>query len=189
MAFFCRSHSESLLGRWKDRIIAIRIARMANYEINWERPTIYIRQAAPLPAQIAAITGITDEMLASGVSMEAALEELDALPCADTPFLFANENFVTGFLNAEYLRCGKTFDRPYIAIDKLASIPFGYLMQQKAWNVPALIGFEAAGKQPFDDQLQKLYALSRCTFETLQTRCDVRSPGEFEKLYAAELCE
>lgn len=116
------------LDRWKDRIIAIRIARMANYEINWERPTIYIRQDKPLPAQISEITGITDNMLAGGVSMEEALEELDSLPCKDTPFLFANEDFATGFLNAEYLRCGKTFDRPYVAIDKLANIPFGYLM-------------------------------------------------------------
>lgn len=101
------------LDRWKDRIIAIRIARMANYEINWERPTIYIRQAEPLPAPVAEITGITDKMLAGGVSMEEALEELDSLPCKDTPFLFTNEDFATGFLNAEYLRCGKTFGRPY----------------------------------------------------------------------------
>ena len=177
------------LDRWKDRIIAIRVARMANYGINWERPTIYIRQPEPLPEGVAEITGITNAMLAGGVSLEEALEELDSLPCKDTPFLFTNEDFATGFLNTEYLRCGKTFDRPYVAIDKLASIPFGYLMQRKAWNIPALIGFETSGKQPFDDQLQKLYALSRCTFEALQTRYDVRCPGEFEKLYAAELAE
>ena len=47
------------LDRWKDRIIAIRIARMANYEINWERPTIYIRQAEPLPAQISETVSYT----------------------------------------------------------------------------------------------------------------------------------
>ncbi|MFQ8767723.1 MAG: hypothetical protein ACLR8U_15340 [Oscillospiraceae bacterium] len=40
-----------------------------------------------------------------------------------------------------------------------------------------------------DEELQKLFALTACTFEALQTRCDVRCPGEFEKLYAAELCE
>lgn len=177
------------LDRWKDRIIAIRIARMANYEINWERPTIYIRQDKPLPAQISEITGITDDMLAGGVSMEEALEELDSLPCKDTPFLFTNEDFAAGFLNAEYLRCGKTFDRPYVAIDKLANIPFGYLMQRKAWNIPALVGFDSVGNRPFDDQLQKLYALSRCTFEALRDRYDVHGPGEFGKLYAAALEE
>ena len=177
------------LDPWKDRIIAIRVARMANYEINRERPTIYIRQDEPLLAQIAEITGITDEMLAGGVSIEEAIEELEGLPCKDTPFLFTNEDFVTGFLNAAYLRCGKTFDRPYVAIDKLSGIPFGYLMQRKARDIPTLIGFHPRGTQPFDDQLQKLFALSRCTFEALQTRCDVRCPGEFEKLYAAELCE
>ena len=177
------------LDRWKDRIIAIRIAHMANYEINWERQTIYIRQPEPLPEGVAEITGITNAKLAGGVSMEEALEELDSLPCKDTPFLFTNEDFATGFLNAEYLRCGKTFDRPYVAIDKLANIPFGYLMQRKAWNIPALVGFESVGNQPFDDQLQKLYALSRCTFEALRDRGDVRCPGEFGKLYAAALEE
>ena len=176
-------------GRWKDRIIAIRIARMANYETNWERPTIYIRQDKPLPAPVAEITGITDKMLAGGVSMEEVLEELDSLPCKDTPFLFTNEDFATGFLNAEYLRCGKTFDRPYVAIDKLANIPFGYLMQRKAWNIPALVGFKTLRKQPLDEELQKLFALTACTFEALQTRCDVRCPEGFAKLYAAELCE
>lgn len=96
---------------------------------------------------------------------------------------------VFGFLNAEYLRCGKTFDRPYVAIDKLAGIPFGYLMQRKAWNIPALVGFKTLRKQPLDEELQKLFALTACTFEALQTRCDVRCPEEFAKLYAAELCE
>ena len=40
-----------------------------------------------------------------------------------------------------------------------------------------------------DEELQKLFALTACTFEALQTRCDVRCPEEFAKLYAAELCE
>ena len=177
------------LDRWKDRIIAIRVARMANYEINWERPTIYIRQAEPLPAQISEITGITDNMLAGGVSMEEALEELDSLPCKDTPFLFANEDFATGFLNAEYLRCGKTFDRPYVAIDKLANIPFGYLMQRKAWNIPSLIAPELTENACFDTELQSLYALTKCTFEALLARYDVHCPGQFDKLYAADITD
>ena len=136
---------------------------MANYKINWERPTIYIRQSESLPAPVAEITCITDDMLTSGVSMEEVLEEPDTLPCKDMPFLFTTEDFMTGFLNAEYLRCRKTFVRPYIAIDKLVNIPFGYLMQRRAWNIPALVSFEPAEKQPLDDQLQKLYALSRYT--------------------------
>ena len=40
-----------------------------------------------------------------------------------------------------------------------------------------------------DEELQKLFALTACTFEALQTRCDVRRPEELAKLYAAELCE
>ena len=177
------------LDPWKDRIIAIRIARMANFEINWERPTIYIRQPDPLLEPIADITGITDEMLSHGVSLEDALAELDELPCKDTPFLFTDEEFMTGFLNAAYLRCGKTFDRPYIAIDKLANIPFGYLMQRKARNIPSLTDPECAEHLLFEEPLQELYALSSCTFGALQTRYDVPCPGAFEKLYAAELCE
>lgn len=102
---------------WKDSLIAIRIACMANYEITWERPTIYIRQSETLPAQIAEQTGITDEMLDDGISLEEAIAELDG----DTPFVFTDENYTAGFLNAAYLKCGKSFDRPYVAIDKLAN--------------------------------------------------------------------
>ena len=40
-----------------------------------------------------------------------------------------------------------------------------------------------------DEELQKLFALTACNFEALQTRCDVRCPEELVKLYAAELCE
>ena len=34
-----------------------------------------------------------------------------------------------------------------------------------------------------------LYELTKCVFENLCIRYDVRCPGQFDKLYAAELCE
>ena len=90
-------------------------------------------------------------------------------------------------MNAAFLRCGKALDRPYLAIDKLANIPFGYLMQRRARNIPSLADPESTEDLLFDTELQELYALTKCTFDALMNRYDVRCPGQFDKLYAAEL--
>lgn len=174
---------------WKDHIISIRLARMANYEIGWENPPIYIQQSEPLPESISNLTGITDEMLAHGIPLEEAVEELDSLPCDTTPFVFTGEEYTAGFLNAAFLRCGKSFTRPYVAIDKLANIPFGYLMQRRAQNIPSLVNPESCSSLFPDDQIQELYELTKCVYENLRIRYDVHCPDHFEKLYAAELCE
>ena len=116
------------------------------------------------------------------------MEQLEGLSCSDTPFVFTSEEFTAGFLKAVFLRCGKSFIRPYIAIDKLAAIPFGYLMQRRALNIPSLIDPSSSSNLFFDDQLQELYELTKCVFENLCIRYDVRCPGQFDKLYAAELC-
>lgn len=174
---------------WKGRIIAIRIARMANYETGWEYPIIYIRQSEPLPEGISKLTGITNEMVAQGISLKEAVEQLDSLSCDTTPFVFAGEDYTAGFLSAAYLRCGKTFTRPYVAIDKLANIPFGYLMQRRALNIPSLAGPSPVNDLFPDDPLQELYGLTKCAFEDLRIRYDVHCPGHFDKLYPAELCE
>lgn len=173
---------------WNDRILAIRYAQMANFEVHGET-TLYIRQPKALPEIIAQLTGITDDMLSRGISLEEAIGELDALPCKDTPFVFTGEEFTAGFLNAAFIRCGRTFARPYLAIDKLANIPFGYLMQRRARDIPSLAASEAIESPWLDPELQALYALTKCTFEALVSRYDVRCPGQFDKLYAAELCD
>lgn len=173
---------------WKDRIIAIRYTQMADYKVRGET-TLYIRQPEPLPEGISELTGITDDMLARGISLEEAVSELEALPCGDTPFVFTGEDFTAGFLNAAFLRCGKTFDRPYLAIDKLANIPFGYLMQRRARNIPSLIAPELTENACFDTELQSLYALTKCTFEALLARYDVHCPGQFDRLYAADITD
>ena len=173
---------------WEDSIICIRLAYMANYKIVGQPQTIYIRQSKPLPDGISRITGITDEMLAQGISLEEAVEQLEGLSCSNTPFVLTSEEFTAGFLKAAFLRCGKSFVRPYVAIDKLAAIPFGYLMQCHALNTPSLIDPGSSSNLFFDDQLQELYELTKCVFENLCIRYDVRCPGQFDKLYAAELC-
>lgn len=176
------------LDAWKDRILSIRYTKMANYEVRGET-TLYIRQPEPLPERISELTGITDDMLARGISLEEAVSELETLPCKDTPFVFTGEDFTTGFLNAAFLRCGKTFERPYLAIDKLSNIPFGYLMQRRARNIPALIASELTESAYLDTELQSLYTLTKCTFEALTTRYDVHCPGQFDKLYAADITD
>lgn len=173
---------------WKDNILCIRVARMANYEITNELPPMYIRQSKPLPDEISKLTGITDDMLTQGVSLEEAVERLEELPCSNTPFVFTSEEFTSGFLNAAFLRCGKSFDRPYLAIDKLASIPFGYLMQRRALDIPLLVEPNHSNLFP-DDPLEELYELTKCVFHDLSNRYDVHCPEHFDKLYAAELCE
>ena len=173
---------------WKDRILCIRLAYMANYELR-QPQTIYIRQSEPLPEGISNRTGITEEMLAQGISLEEAVEQIEELSCSDTPLVFTSEEFTAGFLNAAFLRCGKSFDRPYLAIDKLASIPFGYLMQRHALSIPWLVENSPSNDRFPDEPLCELYELTRCVFESLINRYDVHCPGQFEKLYAAELCE
>ena len=173
---------------WKDRILCIRLAYMANYELR-QPQTIYIRQSEPLPEGISNRTGITEEMMAHGISLEEAVEQIEELSCSDTPLVFTSEEFTAGFLNAAFLRCGKSFDRPYLAIDKLASIPFGYLMQRRALSIPWLVENSPSNDRFPDEPLCELYELTRCVFESLINRYDVHCPGQFEKLYAAELCE
>lgn len=176
------------LNVWKDRILSIRYTKMANYEVRGET-TLYIRQPEPLPERISELTGITNDMLARGISLEEAVSELETLPCKDTPFVFTNEDFTTGFLNAAFLRCGQSFDRPYLAIDKLANIPFGYLMQRRARNIPSLIAPELTENAYLDTELQSLYTLTKCTFEALLSQYDVHCPGQFDKLYAADITD
>ena len=64
---------------------------MANYKIVGQPQMIYIRQSKPLPDGISKLTGITDEMLAQGISLEEAVEQLEGLSCSDTPFVFTSE--------------------------------------------------------------------------------------------------
>lgn len=171
---------------WNDNIIAIYISYMANFETKWE-DIIYIKHPEPLSDEVANLTGITDEMLSHGITLDEAIDKLDALSCKNTPFVFTNEDFMTGFLNAAYLRCRKHFTRPYIAIDKLAQVPFGYLMQRKALNIPAYADPESAEEMLMNENLQQLYALTKCTFDSLRNRYDVHCPAHFNKLYAAEM--
>ena len=69
-----------------------------------------------------------------------------------------DEIYTAEFLNAAFLRCGKAFTRPYVAIDKLSTIPFGYLLQRHARNILTLTDLESAGRVFQDNHLQELYA-------------------------------
>lgn len=173
---------------WQDQIIAVRLACMANYEANGEK-IFYIRQNEAHSKDVSGLDDITDTVQSCSISLEGMVEELMSLPCEDTPLAFTDEIYTAGFLHAAFLRCGKVFTRPYVAIDKLANIPFGYLMQRHARNIPTLTDPESADRVFQDDRLQELYALTKCTFDALRTRYAVHGPSEFDKLYAAELGE
>lgn len=168
---------------WNDNITCIHVALIANYEITGGDPPIYIRQPAASSSQ----TGVTTE--GTELSLEEAVDYLESLRCSDTPFVFENEAYTAGFLHAAYLRCGKAFTRPYLAIDTLANIPFGYLLERHAKTIPSRIGAEPIKNYAYSDQLQALGTLTKCVFENLILRYGVRCPATLDRLYAAEIIE
>lgn len=167
---------------WKDNITCIHVALMTNYEITREYPPLYIREPAS-----SAQTGATAER--TEISLEEAVDYLESLRCSDTPFVFENEAYTAGFLHAAYLRCGKAFTRPYLAIDTLANIPFGYLLERHAKTIPSHIGAEPIKNYAYSDRLQALGTLTKCVFENLILRYGIRCPATFDRLYAAEIIE
>ena len=190
-AWYLLGFESTGLDIWKDRITAIRVSKMTDFEVDGET-TIYIRQPDSLPEHTLKLPGITDDRMENAVSLEKAIEELDSLLCESIPLIFTEEtfteeNFTTEFLHAAFLCCGKTFDRPYIAIDKLATIPFGYLMESN----PPCISVRDYPILPanllMSKEMQALYALTSSTFDALVTRYNVHCPGQFDNLYATPL--
>ena len=175
---------------WKDNITCIRIAYMADYKIEGTPKTIYIKQQEPQSDDCSEQTGNTAEKLTQGIPLQEAVELIEYLECSDTPLIFTSEEYTAGFLHTAFLRCGKRLERPYLAIDKLAAIPFGYLMQRRALDIPLYVEEKQhQSSKVFDDTIRELYELTVCVFEALFSRYDVRCPGEFDKLYAGEICE
>lgn len=171
---------------WKDRITAIRVSKMTDFEVQGET-TIYIRQPDSLPEHTLKLLGITDDRMEHAVPLEQGIEELDSLLCESIPLVFVRETYTTNFLHAAFLCCGKTFDRPYIAIDKLATIPFGYLMEDKPPRISTGDDPSLSSNLLMSNELQDLYALTSCTFDALVTRYNVHCPGQFDNLYATPL--
>ena len=170
-----------------DEVIAISVAYMANYTI-YEKETLYIKPSSPLTEEAKAITGITNEMLENGISKEDAIAYLETLPHS-APFILETEKYDYPFLKALYHFCGKKFDRPYVAIDGLASIAFGYkLLRRTSDLVDAVSDRLRSYYVPEEERcIAELYALSLAVFENLRNRYDVQCPGHFHSLYFGKI--
>ena len=169
-----------------DEMISLSIAYMANYEIK-ETHLFYIKPEDPISDKIERITGITNEMLENGITKAEAVEFLNTLGY-NAPIVLETEKYYLPFLQALYRSCDQKFDLPYIALDGLFSIAFGYLIPKRGKDVLEKNAFRNYPRSPVTDPyIAELYDLTLMVFENLQSRYDVRSPGQFHSLYFGEI--
>lgn len=169
----------------EDDILCISIARMAAYEIQCEWK-FYIRQMHPISEELEKETGITNEMLEHGISKEEVVKFLHELPFP--ALILESEKYDLPFLKALFHLCGDRFDLPFVAIDGLAAIAFANTGCRRARDVLQFPLQRRLTRTPVDcPELARLYDLTLAVFENLQDRYDVRAPGHFSSLYAAEI--
>lgn len=169
-----------------DDIIAVRIARMANYEIKGEE-IFYIKPRKPVSQEYADMVGLSLEKIENGMPLEQVVEELESL---NAPLLFFCENYNSAFLDVAWHLCGKTFEKPYLALDGLAAIAFGHNLMRTEKELQESIEGRMLERSPVSDPyLARLYDLTLTVFEELQNRYDVHAPCHFDKLFGAEILE
>ena len=169
----------------EDDVISLTVSYMANYKL-LSSETIYIRQSNPVSEKIEKITGITNEMLENGVTKEQTVYFLNHPPYP-APIITEQYDYFLPFLKALYHACDQKFDLPNISIDCLAAIVFGYTVFRKPFDVLSVI--ERTCERAFlgDPYTMKLYDLVCAVFKNLPDKYDVRSPGDFHKLYKASI--
>lgn len=169
----------------EDDILSISIARMANYDITGHQQ-FFIRQNHPISEEIEQITGISNEMLAQGITKEEMVKYLREIPFP--ALILESEKYYLPFLKALFHLCDDKFDLPFVAIDGLAAIAFAYTGCRRARDVLQFPLQRRLTRTPVDcPELAKLYDLTLAVFENLQDRYDVHAPGHFPSLYAAEI--
>ena len=168
----------------EDDVISISVSYMANYKIQ-STETLYIKQARPITEEIEKLTGITNEMLNQGVSKEQAVAYLNNLPYP-APLVVKFYDYFIPFLKVLYHSCGQKFKMPYIQLDVLTAISFGYTLFRQPYDVLPLLEQRKLERTPLNQPyLEKLYDLTLAIFENLQERYAVRAAGDFHKLYYA----
>ena len=169
-----------------DNVVAIDIAYMASYQI-WETERIYIKPRYPLSQEEEETTGITNEMLKDGISREEAVNRLENLP-HPAPFIIRSDEYDYAFIKALYHFSDRKFNHPYIAIDGLTAIVFGYLLCRRSSDLISMLPYRKYQRTPVNiTSIAELYDLTLAVFENLQDRYDVRAPGHFKTLYFGEI--
>ncbi len=102
------------LSNLTDRITEIGAVRIRGGEV-LERFNTFVDPGVPIPAQITALTGITDDMVRGAPSVREALEAFFAFVGASDRLLIAhNAGFDVGFIRRAAEQCGLPFDNPYL---------------------------------------------------------------------------
>ena len=120
----------------QDDIVAVRIAYMAAYEIVRE-DTILVKPGKPLTAEQKEMLGITNEIFSHAATLESVVKDL-ANPSHPAPIIAWDENYTIAFLEAAFHQCGKTFDRPYVALESLSALAFGSHLLRSPREICAL---------------------------------------------------
>ena len=172
-----------------DEILVIRMAYMANYQIQWEW-SAPITPEKPVSAEILKKKGLTEAYISDGVPLEEIVRGLNDLAYPDAPLLIFNENNTSDFITHAYRRYGKRSIHEFLEVDTLAIRLFGYTFQNKAEDILGAIGWNRVGQRALrDERLALLYDLSLAAFREMQEQYDVRAPGDFDKLYGEGAAE
>ena len=154
-------------------ILAVRMAYMSNYQIEWEWSAQIQTQNSPIE------TNIQDS-----ITLEELVRGLDNLEHTDAPLLLFNGNYVTDFLSHAYRKFGKRFTHEYLEIDNLAVRLFGYTFCREPDEILTAIGWNRVGMHVLKDPiLAGVYDLSMAAFREMADHYDVHCPGDFNTLY------
>ena len=166
----------------EDEIISFSISYMADYKVEFTK-TLYVKPTVPLTQAIEEFTGIRNETLQDGISKKELVEFLKNLP-SPSPWIVYSDGYFIPFLKSLFLSCGEKFDVPFIAMDELAALTFGYMGWHRAFDI--LPKLQESKKERVDvphKYMQQLYDLTLAVFENLRERYDIRSFGELQSLY------
>lgn len=157
-----------------DEIISFSIAYMADYEIEYTN-TYYVKPTRPISSDIEDATGISNEMLETGISKAELVEIIRNLP-SPSPLIVYSEEYFVPFLKALFIGCGEHFDIPYLAMNELSAHVFGYTNYRQPFNLLP----EDAENYTY---VEKLHALTVRVFGDLKERYQIRAMGEISNLY------
>lgn len=163
----------------EDDIFSITIAYMANYKIQmtWKlniTPDGYAHDDNET---------MVDFVIEKKVTKQGAIDFLNDLRYP-APVIFKQEEYDLPFMQVLYRSCGQNFRMPYILLDGLCAIVFGYLLPKRSSDILNAIDYEKDLSLLIENsRIEEMYYLTLATFKNLKTRYDVHAPGHFQSLY------